>query len=79
METTNPKIDPAINAILIAEGVQPASFQETVEAWAHLIGSGLVWNLQGWFGRTAARLIESGLIDRNGNIDWDIAEEVAFA
>lgn len=32
----------------------------TLDAWQHLIDTGIVWQLQGWYGRTAARLIESG-------------------
>lgn len=30
-------------------------------AWQALIDSGVVWKLQGWYGRTAAYLIEAGL------------------
>lgn len=32
--------------------------QETIEAWQYLINTGLVWSLQGWFGRMAMSLIE---------------------
>ena len=36
--------------------------QQTVEieAWQHLIDSGLCWELQGWFGRHANTLIKVG-------------------
>lgn len=37
-----------------------ASEDQQLEAWQYLINSGLAWKLQGWFGRTAERLIESG-------------------
>lgn len=30
-------------------------------AWQHLIDTGLAWELQGWFGRNAQRLIERGI------------------
>jgi hypothetical protein len=39
----------------------------TIEAWQHLIDSGVVWSLQGWFGRTAAWLIESGICTPAGD------------
>lgn len=49
-------------AVAIAEGFWPAESQDQiVEAWQHLIDNGTVWKLQGWFGRTAARLIEEGI------------------
>ena len=38
--------------------------QEYIEAWQHLIDTGLAWTLQGWFGRTAIALIEAGVCHR---------------
>lgn len=49
-------------AVLIAEGMCSATQEEVIEAWQHLVDSGLAWRLQGFFGRTAKRLIEEGLI-----------------
>ncbi len=34
---------------------------QVVAGFQHLIDSGLAWQLQGFYGRTAARLIEAGL------------------
>jgi hypothetical protein len=34
--------------------------EEIVEGFQHIINSGLVWRLQGSYGRTAYNLIESG-------------------
>lgn len=48
-------------AIMIAEGVQPSTEEIYIEAWQYLIDSGACWNLQGWFGRQAAHMIEEGL------------------
>jgi hypothetical protein len=46
----------------IAEGFEQAESEEQVmEAWQHLIDTGLAWRLQGWFGRTAKGLIDSGV------------------
>ncbi len=50
------------NAIGIAEGfIEAESEEKYIEAWQHLIDTGLAWQLQGWFGRTAMSLIESGI------------------
>lgn len=49
-------------AIDIIEGIEDASFEEQISAWQQLVNTGLVWQLQGWYGRTANQLIEQGLI-----------------
>ncbi len=41
---------------------------ELLELFAELITSGLAWSLQGHYGRTAASLIEGGLITPEGEI-----------
>ena len=49
-------------AIGIAEGfIDPEDFKQTIEAWQHLIDTGLAWSLQGWFGRHAMKMIEDGV------------------
>lgn len=60
--------DLSYNQIMICEGVHepPGETEEEREAayyaaWQGLIDSGVVWTLQGWFGRTAMRLIEAGV------------------
>lgn len=55
------------------EGATP---EQQVEAWAYLIKTGAVWSLQGWYGRNATNLIESGVITEEGEIEWGIFEEV---
>ena len=55
------------DAVMIAEGVDPANEEEEIEAWQHLIDSGLAWSLQGWFGRNASSLIEQGICTNNNN------------
>lgn len=50
-------------ATMIAEGVEEAESEEQyLAAWQHLVDTGTCWKLQGWFGRTAAALIEAGHI-----------------
>ena len=49
------------DAVMIAEGVIEADEDKQIEAWQHLVDTGLAWNLQGWFGRTAQHLIEQGI------------------
>ena len=49
----------------IAEGfVEAKDEQEVIDAWQHLVDTGLAWSLQGSFGRTAAQLIEEGIIQK---------------
>ena len=44
-------------ATMICEGVFEAEEDEVIQAWQHLINTGMAWQLQGWFGRTAVDLI----------------------
>ena len=53
-------------AVGIAEGfVEAESQEQVIEAWQYLIDTGLAWQLQGWFGRTAAHLISEGICTDN--------------
>ena len=50
-----------MEAIAIAEGlVENDSEEKYIEAWQFLLDTGMVWSLQGWFGRTAVAMIEAG-------------------
>lgn len=49
------------DAVMIAEGVQEADQETVIEAWQTLIDTGLAWQLQGFFGRTAQNLIDNGI------------------
>ena len=49
-------------ATMIAEGAQePDSDEQYIQAWQHLIDTGLAWSLQGFFGRTASSMIQQGI------------------
>ena len=48
----------------LAEGfIEAESEEQVLEAWQHLVDTGLAWQLQGFFGRTAQHLINEGYIN----------------
>ena len=50
----------------LAEGWIPTDNEdEIIEAWQHLHDTGLAYQLQGWFGRTAQGLLNEGIITDN--------------
>lgn len=53
-------------AIQIAEGEKDADESLLNEAWQLLIDTGICWELQGWFGRNAMHLIETGVCRKPG-------------
>ena len=48
--------------------------QEVVCLFAELVRSGLAWELQGSYGRTANALIKEGWFDREGNLSLAVLE-----
>ncbi len=56
----------AFTATMIAEGAEEASEKRQREAWQYLVDTGLVWQLQGFFGRQAAAMIAAGTLEGAG-------------
>jgi len=52
------------DAVGLAEGFVEGTEEEVIEAWQYLVNTGLAWQLQGWFGRTAFDLIDAGIINQ---------------
>jgi hypothetical protein len=72
------KIENTYDACSVIEGF--ADFEPTqedmLEAWALLIETGVCWNLQGFYGRGAASLIDRGIIFAEGKINWEMVAEL---
>ena len=71
-----------MNAVAVAEGRDSSDetpLNDSLAAWAYLIRTGLCWQLQGLFGRTASSLIENGIITPDGCIEWNLVDEMLEA
>lgn len=64
--TNKPAYDVTGNIIAYEQG--ELSAPETLTLFSHLIQSGLAWQLQGSYGRMAAALIKSGLLEQSGEL-----------
>jgi hypothetical protein len=62
MENKEKTMD-SFTAVGIAEGfLEAESEEQIIAAWQYLHSSGMAYTLQGWFGRQARALIETGVI-----------------
>jgi len=50
-------------------------WRRTLVLFSTLIRTGLIWQLQGCYGRMAHNLLEAGVIKGDGEIDWERAED----
>ncbi len=65
MKVHKREVEQLHQAIGRAEGfIMCDNLAEEIDAWQHLIDTGYVWTLQGWFGRRATFLIDEGLCKR---------------
>lgn len=55
-----------VNKIISYESGEMDS-EEVISFFQEMLDSGLVWNLQGHYGRTAVALIKAGKISQDGN------------
>ena len=63
----NVMVKQPINEMIAFESGE-LSDEKTLKLFSKLIKSGLVWKLQGHYGRTADNLIKTGYLDRKGKI-----------
>lgn len=59
--TPLPKVG-VMDAIIAIETDNNLSQEAYIAAFQTLVDSGIVWKLQGWYGREADRLIKAGLV-----------------
>lgn len=52
-------------AVWVIEGCdgEPSAEDQQIASWQYLVDKGIVWQLQGFYGRTATSLIEAGVIE----------------
>jgi hypothetical protein len=55
-----------------------ASGEDIAKLFAHLLKTGLCWQLQGLYGRTATALICNKVIFRDGTYDEELAKDTQF-
>jgi len=65
-------IDPNVAAKIVNFEMGQLTELESVELIAELIKDGVVWQLQGMYGRMAKRLIEAGVVSPEGVVDYSL-------
>lgn len=67
-------MDDLVHAIMTYEAGEMTP-REQVKLFAHLVKTGRAWSLQGHYGRQAYYLMEVGLIDTDGQVDWVLFDD----
>lgn len=65
---TPPEPNHDLVADIIAYEDGELDYEDVLRLFAYLIKTGIVWSLQGRYGRTAADLIEAGVISKEGDV-----------
>lgn len=52
------------------------TIERNIECWAVLIKTKQCWSLQGFYGRTARDILNSGIVTEEGYINWDELDEL---
>ncbi len=61
--TKKQKAEMLYNATMIAEGsMDETNDMSYIQAWQHLVDTGVVWELQGFYGRAAHRMLSEGTL-----------------
>lgn len=53
-----------LDAILYIEQEENPDKETFIAAWQRLVDTGLIWKLQGFYGRSASLMIEAGILTR---------------
>ena len=64
-----------VDSIMAFEGGQ-LDTMGTIKLFSGLVKSGQAWSLQGSYGRAAAALIERGILSKDGEIDYELLDEL---
>ncbi len=67
LELPFPKQMTTLDAIDIIDGFVAGSSEDVIHAYQYLIDTGVVWGLQGRYGRQAKHLIKIGLCTKPSN------------
>lgn len=54
---------------------EPQDLDWVIQFFADLIATGLAWQLQGHYGREAKAIIDEGIINTKGEINWGYYDE----
>tara|TARA_E500000305_G_C3951686_1_gene202484 strand:- start:21 stop:239 length:219 start_codon:yes stop_codon:yes gene_type:complete len=65
-----------LEKIIAYENGELEDAEETIEFFQEIIDSGLVWQLQGHYGRVAKSLIDAGLCTLNENKSPDLVDRI---